>query len=255
MSDTQQPYTALAEIYDHVMSHVDYDAWGQYVASLIDQYGPDDPDILELGCGTGNVTVRLAQDFGHSYTATDNSSAMLVGAHNKLAGYAGVKLKQQDFRAISGVDRYDVVLLVYDGINYARSLDELESTLNGVAAVLRPGGLFLFDQSTPANSINNLSYFDDRYDGEAFSYSRTSSYDPSTRLHTTSFAIEIEGKLVTERHEQRAFTRKEMLRSARLTGFEVLGSLSAFGFDPADDDTERIQWVLREPQSSNPSAA
>jgi len=54
-----------------------------------------------------------------------------------------------------------------------------------------------------------------------------------------------------ERHEQRAFTRMELLESARSAGFEVVEMLAAFESKPADDETERIQWVLRLPPSTD----
>lgn len=239
-----RPYSALADVYDHAMAHVDYDRWVDYVTELIDRFAPPRPAVLELGCGTGNITVRLAPRLRASYLATDISPEMIGIARRKLNAHPAVAFQTMDFRTLKGENRYDVVLLIYDGINYARNLEELEMTLSGTARILRPGGVFLFDQCTPANSINNLSYFDDRYTGDDFSYARTSSYDETERVHVTRFVVRKSGDVMVERHEQRAFTRKEMLKIAGAVGFEVAASLRAFEFEPAGDDTERIQWVM-----------
>lgn len=248
-TDECRPYTALAEIYDQVMAHVDYVHWAAYLAQLISAHAPPNPSVLELGCGTGSLTLNLAPRLGGTYRATDSSPEMLYVARRKLEELPDVELELLDFKALglSDVhsDLYDVVLLAHDGINYTRDMRELRRVLQGVARVLNPGGLFMFDQSTPANSINNLSYFNDRFVGDDFSYARTSSYDEHTRLHVTKFVIEKGGSVVIERHEQRAFTRRELLESAHSTHFDVAAMLAAFESETADDETERIQWVLR----------
>jgi len=245
------PYSALAEIYDQVMSHVDYAAWAGYLAYLIGTHAPVKPSILELGCGTGNLTVNLVPRLEGSYLASDRSPEMLTVARERLSVLPHVGLELLDFRDLNHENQYDVVLLACDGINYARTTEELGCILAGVAKIVRPGGLFMFDQSTPANSINNLSYFDDEFVGDGISYSRTSSYDEQTRVHVTRFSIAKGESILIESHEQRAFTRMELLESARSARFKVVAMLAAFGPEPADDETERIQWVLRSPSSTD----
>ena len=142
--------------------------------------------------------------------------------------------------------------MTYDGINYLASLEEVENSLRGIYSILDPGGVFLFDQSTPANSINNLSYFDDDFTGDGFSYTRTSSYNEADQIHTTRFVIRKGDSLMTENHLQRAFTRMEMVEAVKLAGFSVIACLEAFEFESADDGTERIQWVLTRQKSTNP---
>jgi SAM-dependent methyltransferase len=244
-NEDRPPYTALAAIYDHVMAHVDYDLWAEYLHRLIQRHAPPDAALIELGCGTGNLTFRLLPRLVGRYVATDASREMLAVAASKARAADGIELEHADFMRLDRTGEFDVALLAYDGINYARNEADLAAMFAGVYKMLRAGGLFLFDQATPANSINNLSYFDDRFEGSAYSYSRTSSYDEKTRIHTTHFTITHGRSTVTETHEQRAFTRMEMHESALDAGFRVLACLEAFDFETANDDTERIQWVLR----------
>lgn len=251
MESEQAPYTALADIYDQVMSHVDYETWADYLYKLIAEYAPRRPSVLELGCGTGELARRLAPALGGSYVASDYSPQMLAVAKKKLSGLPNVTLERLDFRQLSFRETVDVVLLTYDGINYALDETALRETLSRVWNTLKPGGLFLFDESTPANSINNLSYFDDEFVGGDVSYSRSSSYDERTRIHETRFLIRKGKTVASETHQQRAFTRFEMSEAFRATDFEVICSLRAFEFEAADGATERIQWVLRRPLSTD----
>ena len=54
-------YTAFAAVYDRFMADIPYDQWYEYLKSLLDEYEvPAGSLVLELGCGTGAVTGRLA---------------------------------------------------------------------------------------------------------------------------------------------------------------------------------------------------
>ncbi len=55
-----QAYTGFAQVYDIFMDNVPYDNWTEYLTGLLQEYGVKDGLVLELGCGTGKVTRRLA---------------------------------------------------------------------------------------------------------------------------------------------------------------------------------------------------
>lgn len=77
-----QAYTGFAQVYDIFMDNVPYDEWTEYLAGLLKEYGIEDGLILELGCGTGSVTRRLA-DKGYDMIGIDNSEEMLEIARYK----------------------------------------------------------------------------------------------------------------------------------------------------------------------------
>ena len=54
--------------------------------------------VLEVGCGTGRHTVKIAAQ-GNRVTGIDLSSGMLAKAKGKLAGYNEVRLVEADFMA------------------------------------------------------------------------------------------------------------------------------------------------------------
>lgn len=245
------PYAVLAEGYDAVMAHVDYVEWAEYVFGLLDEHHPDAQDVLELGCGTGSLALVLQPLGGYTYRATDASEAMLQVARRKAAA-AGVPVafERVDFRDVPPSPRADAVVLLYDGLNYLLDPGEVRGLFEGVARVLRPGGVFVVDQSTPANSLHHPDGFDDAGDAGAFAYLRTSHYDPETRLHTTRFQLGTEGAAVEETHVQRAYERDEVEPLARAAGLDVVAAYDAFSDDPAGPDTERIHWVLRKPSGA-----
>ena len=53
-------YTSFAQVYDLFMDNIPYDDWCNYLEELLKKYGVNKGLILELGCGTGSVTRRMA---------------------------------------------------------------------------------------------------------------------------------------------------------------------------------------------------
>lgn len=228
------------------MTHVDYVMWAEYVFELLQQRHPAAGDILELGCGTGSLALILQPLGGYSYHASDFSEEMLRVARRKAQQTRiPISFKQMDFRAVPSEPQYDIILLLYDGINYVTEPAEVTAVFRSADAALRPGGVFVFDHSTPANSLNHSHGFDDSGRDGAFRFRRTSRYDADTQLHTTLFWLGIDGKTYTEKHVQRAYTQDEMEALIGTSAFSIEASYGGFTFDPADEASERIHHVLR----------
>lgn len=245
-----QPYTALAAGYDVVMEHVEYEAWAEYTHHIIQANYPNPTSILELGCGTGSFAFELQPLGAYQYTGTDNSAAMVHVAREKARLYGlPIQFDVADFTNFR-VDRpVDVVILLYDGLNYLLEGESIKALLACVYDALKPGGLFFFDQSTPYNSINNEAFFEDEGEADGFSYVRHSSYDRSTRLHTTTFDIRVDGRTYFERHVQRAYDMSEIRALLKETPFEQVAAFDGFSMDPPTEASERIHWLVRKPRS------
>ena len=246
-----EPYTELAPLYDFVMDHVDYEAWADYVDTLLDMFGDEVTRILELGGGTGVFAEELLALRRARYVLTDLSEAMLSVAASRFKDDAdSVSVKTLDFTrfAPSDVvqsDPFDAVLLLYDGFNYASTDDEARTLLDAAAGSLREGGVFIFDQATPVNSENNAEYFEDSGTLGEHSYHRTSAYDAESRMHVTTFEIDGPGGTYKERHEQRIWSYEEAAGLIADSPFDVAAAYDGFSLDPAHGEAERIHWILR----------
>lgn len=242
------PYSVLAIGYDVVMSHVDYDFWSAYLHDLITTHVDPANDVLELGCGTGSFALSFLRHDTYRYLATDASETMIRVARRK-AEMEGIdaRFEQADFTDFR-VDRpVDVVLLLYDGLNYLLEKEAIRSLLGCAYRALRPGGVFIVDQSTPSNSVNNEALFEDRDQVDDFSYVRRSRYDAATRLHRTTLQIQVGERRFTEEHLQRAYDLDEIRSLTDEAGFAVEACYDGFSTLPADEASERAHWVLRRP--------
>ena len=240
------PYTVLAAGYDVVMEHVEYDAWADYVHELIETHRPGAETILELACGTGSLAFELQPLGPYRYAGTDHSADMVRVARAKAELYgADVQFEVADFTSFRAEPPVDVLILLYDGLNYLLEEDHIRALFRCAYEALAPGGIFLFDQSTPSNSINNEPYFEDRGRADAFSYVRHSRYDPATRLHTTTLDLTVDDRTFREEHVQRAYDIEEIRALVDETPFEVAARYDTFSTDPATDASERVHWIVR----------
>lgn len=250
MSDVE-PYSALAAGYDAVMAHVDYPMWAAYLHRLVQHHHAEARSIAELGCGTGALAVALqplGPGDGYRYRGVDGSDAMLAVAR-QTAGRLAVdaSFEHGDFLDPVPGPPADVVVLVYDGLNYLLHLEEVVTLLRHVGDALAPRGIAIIDQSTPANSVNHAEGFDDVGETGAFSYRRTSAYDVERQIHTTTFTLTetASGKRVTERHVQRAYALAEVRGAIREAGLVEVAAYDGFEVDGATEASERVHWVLR----------
>ena len=257
MSDSPRklpPYTALAAGYDLVMDHVDYEEWARYAHALLREWNPEAESVVELGCGTGSLALELQHLGGYDYLASDRSESMIRVARWK-AQDRGVPLqfRVEDFTDLELDRRFDAAILLYDGLNYLLEIEKVEQLFRSAAGVLRPGGVFLVDQSTPSNSEADPSYFEDEGSAEGFAYRRTSRYDPETRRHTTRFELEVEGRSYVEEHVQRAYAHDRVRAVIEASPLELEAAYEGLTREAAGPSSDRIHWVTRKREKDSAS--
>ena len=247
-SAAQSPYQGLAPIYDYVMAHVDYDEWAAYIHALFARFAPDTTRVVDLACGTGNVSLALHR-LGYEITGVDRSEAMLRVACEKACG-TDVEFVQQDLRQLEGLGLFDAVTCLYDSINYLLKPADIDAALGGVQASVQPGGLFVFDICTERNSLRYFRNMRDSERGPGFSYERHSIYDPDRRLQSNHFRIRCDGSDVAfeETHVQRIYPVAAIAARVEASAWELLALFDGFTFDKGTEESDRVHFVLRAPR-------
>ncbi|MFG3204672.1 class I SAM-dependent methyltransferase [Streptomyces sp. NPDC048192] len=108
-------------------------------AARLGAWLPERPaDVLDLGCGTGSLSL-LAAEQGHRVTGVDASPAMVERARAKLAGRDAVVLRGQAAAPPVGEQRFDVVLVRH----VLWTLPRPDRVLRHWRDLLRPRGRFV----------------------------------------------------------------------------------------------------------------
>jgi ubiquinone/menaquinone biosynthesis C-methylase UbiE len=243
-------YGALAPLYDAVMAHVDYPGWASHLRGLWRgaQGGRKNPlRVLELAAGT----CRFANPpiFPSAFTVhTDLSPAMLRQAPQ------GIPKVACDVRALpfKSDGSFDLILMVYDSLNYLTQTDEVLAAFAEAKRLLRPGGVFLFDVTTSTCSRRHFADTLDFQEIEGATVIRASRYDAETETQLnlfTFFTLGSDGRYdrLEEVHRQRVYPAARLKKLVREAGFSLRGCFADFTLNPGSDRDERLHFVVQKP--------
>ncbi len=249
-----QAYTGLAGIYDDYMLYDDYNTWFKIVDNSIKTHGENAKTLLELACGTGNMSIRLA-NAGYSITAIDISTEMLMIAQDKaFNNKLKIDFLEQDITDYDIITKFDSVICICDGINYVTDKNKLIALFNNVYNSLNDGGLFIFDISTyyKLKYVLADSTIAESMDDSAFIWENY--YDEDNDI--LSFELNIFRKqngLYTrtqEYHEQKAYKLVELIevfekKFRLISNFTEDGDFIDIKDYDENNEEERIFFVLK----------
>ncbi len=240
-------YNEFAYIYDELMDDFDYDKWADYIREIFEKYGREPRTILEMACGTGNLTHELAQD-GYRLTAFDLSEEMLAQAYKKLGRYKNVNLLNLDMIDFELNRKYDSVIAICDSINYILQEEDLLSSFKNVYEHLEDGGLFIFD----INSYYKLKEIIGKNtfvsEGENTFYSWQNYYDDKYDICDFFLTFFVEGQdgkytRFDEEHSEKAYKVQTIVDLLKKAGFKKIDYYEGFSFREPVKDTQRINFV------------
>ncbi len=247
-------YSKLAQLYDTLMGDVDYESWADYIDEIMQTHHPDPIDVMEAACGTGSVILSLAELECYRLTGTDMSADMIEVARRKAVEMEyNVPFEAYAFKDLPYQNKFDCVYLVFDSINYLHTDDEILKSVEAIHRSLKPGGLLIFDFSTPKNSLESVDHLNEA-EGERgnIRFFRKSWYQPADKIHVNEFEIEeldpSTKKVIStwnETHRQRAYTLSEMLSILDQTSYHLVAKYDGFDLVEADENSTRVTIVLR----------
>ena len=136
-------YEALAPYYDLFTAEYAHESWLENLEELALTHGLSGRRLLDVGCGTGkSFAPMLAR--GYEVSACDISPRMVELARERMAADPG-RVFVADMRALPPGGDYDLVTCLDDALNYLLDEGDLRATMRSFAAVLRRGGLAVFD--------------------------------------------------------------------------------------------------------------
>ncbi len=256
--DMYSGYNAISDIYDKINAEVDYKVWADYFEACFKKYLNEKPSlILDLACGTGSMTLELAER-GYDMIGADGSEDMLMRAMDNAydRGISGVLFICQDMRSFELYGTVGAITACLDSINYLTTDKDIEDCFSSVHNYLDPDGLFLFDLNTPYKFEH--IYADNSYiheindsDAQVSAYCGwQNEYDKNTGLcnfYLTVFTEKDDGSYAREDEVQteRAYTLYEIKTHLENTGFELLGVFGGFDFSKPTPTSERWHIVAR----------
>jgi len=247
-----EAYTSFAAVYDTFMDNIPYEEWEKYLKSLLYEYGVREGLVLELGCGTGNMTEILAQS-GYDMIGVDNAEEMLeIAIEKRMKSGLDILYLQQDMREFELYGTVKAIVSVCDSVNYILEEEELEEVFRLVNNYLDPGGVFIFDfntvykyreilgDQTIAENREECSFIWDNY---YYEEERINEYELSLFIREEDSELY---RKYQETHFQKAYDLETMKRLITQSGLEYITAYDAFTKEAPTRVSERIYVIARE---------
>lgn len=227
-------YNQFAYIYDKLMEDAPYDTWAAMTRKIIRNKGmSDSASILDLGCGTGEIAIRLSK-YGYLVTGVDNSSEMLSVAQNKaIDEREKINWICQDMRELQGFTEIDVCISYCDAMNYIVKESDIALTFNHVFASLRSHGLFIFDVHDDTYADESLveHTFADVGEDVTYIWECAGGESPGRLIHDLTFFQQTNANEYVrfeEIHEQQVYPLAFYERLLKNTGFRKIEFFNDF---------------------------
>ncbi len=240
-------YTDFAKVYPIMMQDTPYGKWEKYLIRTLKKYGIKDGLVLDLGCGTGEMTRRL-KAAGYDMIGVDASPDMLDMASREDSD--GILYLNQDMREFELYGTVRAIISVCDSMNYLTEDGDLRKVLKLSNNYLDPGGILIFDLKTPhffRDVAGEETYAEDL---ESVFYVWENIYDRKTRLneYDMTFFFKEDGlyRKSSEVHIQRAYTMREIKKEIKASGMEFLNAVDADTGKEVTKKSERIYIIARE---------
>jgi SAM-dependent methyltransferase len=132
--------------YDLLYEEKDYEGECTLIKQIIRDYCKIPVhSILDLGCGTGNHTLRFAE-WGYEVTGVDRSKEMLDIAKAKAdQKKIHCTFFQSDLRVFDNHKKYDAVIMMFAVLGYQMENEDVLAALKTVSKHLNKGGVFICD--------------------------------------------------------------------------------------------------------------
>ena len=230
-------YENFAYYYDSLMDEQFYDDYYQFInehASF--------KSVLELGCGTGKIAIRLAKDNKEIY-ATDLSKDMLEVARMKaLDSDVNLMLGRVDMTDFKSNRAVDLILCLCDSINYVLSKKKVLQTFKNVYESLKYNGTFIFDVDSLYKMDYVLDgYFEEEDDDEFYFKWAVKKTGEGKVEHLVEIIDKENNEHINEIHHQQTYsidTYLELLKKAGFNEVEYYGE-----FEEYYDKSQRIIFV------------
>jgi SAM-dependent methyltransferase len=216
--------------------------------------GCPDRRVLEFGCGSGRITLPMAQA-GAEVTAVDLSRPMLNDLERRLSSIPlavrrRIHPHHADMRAFRNEEQYSLIIAPFNTVQHLYEPEEFLGFLQRVRERLAEGGKFVFDVSLPqaADLCRDPSEclesppFTHPETGEVYSYSERFEYDPIRQLLVVwmQFTPQNGGESFTIPLAHRQYYPQELRGLLGCAGFSRVRFFSDFSTEPAGPHTDSL---------------
>lgn len=243
-------YACFAAYYDSLTEDVDYEVRSAYISNFFIRYGITDGIVLDLACGTGRMSIELANR-GYDVIGVDASPDMLCEARENAAeaGHTNILFLCQRMERLDLFGTVRGCVCALDSINHLTRPEDVLSAFQKVSLFMEPGGVFVFDVNTAYKHREILGNQTFALEEEEVYLVWQNAYDPQTdTVEITLDFFERDGEAYfreTETFCERAYTVRTLTKLLEQSGFALLHIYDELTESAPRPDSQRLYFIVR----------
>lgn len=241
-------YGEFAKIYDELINEdINYDQMVEKIVEICQCNNITFNSYLDVACGTGNVTIRLAEKFKDVY-AVDLSEDMLREAFDKFKSKRiRGKVICQDMTELCLNKKFDLITSVLDSTNYIIEEDGIQRYFNAVYEHLNDDGIFIFDINSYYKLSEILGNNIYTYSEEEVFYTWENTFEDDLLSMFLTFFVK-KGDLYDrfeEEHLERAYKEEEIESYLKNANLDIISKFDGYTNTDVQANSERIVYVVK----------
>jgi ubiquinone/menaquinone biosynthesis C-methylase UbiE len=253
LNDLQDDFEKWAEIYDQVYSDVTEDiCFYKNLATHV--AGP----ILEIGCGTGRVTIPLAQE-GCLLEAIDISENMIALLKSKIKNNnLNISCYTMDMKNLNIPRKFPLIIIPFNGFQSMLSLSNQYECLTSIREHILPDGILSLDMFPPSMDMfdqNQKTWYQVKEifheaDSSTVLVNHSSKYELGPQLIHTKLMIKevINDEIIKTTYKDFSLRYSNRYESEYLfknAGFKIEKLYGNFNLDQFNETSEKMIWILK----------
>lgn len=237
-------YEALASAYDGLTYDIPYEEILTFWEAVLHGAGKKPETVLDLACGTGSLSVLLAEK-GYRVLASDLSEEMLTEAADKASDLENPPFFIcQRMQELALPQKVDWIVCCLDGVNYLTDPEDCRETFRRCYAALEKGGVLSFDINSACKlrGLDGQVWLDENED--TYCVWRTEFDEEENICYYGIDLFTREGETWLrdfEEHRQYAYSTEQLTRFLREAGFR---NIRLYGDLTQDLPTEKTQRIF-----------
>lgn len=234
-------YEDFSYIYDKLSFDLDYEGYANNILKLVEEYKIKKENMLELAAGSGMLTNYFFDEF-ENIDALDISPDMLNVFAEKYDN-DNVNLIYYDMVEFENPDKYDLIVILLDSINYVTDPKDLQKLFDNCYNNLKENGLLVFDINSEYKIKEIFGSNCYVYEYEDIFYTWDNFYeDDLVDMHLNFFVEKEDGSYdrIYEYQQECLYTIDQVKKMVDKAGFLDIKAYDEDDFSKVKEDSQRI---------------